>query len=161
MQETWVKSLGQEDSPGVGNGNLLQYSTWKISETEENWGTINHRVTKSWTQLGDWTTTTMTVRAVQELLLTRDTSWSFLAKVGKNGALESFFNSLHDSQCSLKSHFTNVMVLFIWDCGQTHEILEQVLANSAKIWAKFSLPPIFVNKVLLEHKHVHLFTHFL
>ena len=26
MQETWVQSLGQEDSPGEGNGNLLQYS---------------------------------------------------------------------------------------------------------------------------------------
>ena len=27
MQETWVQSLGQEDSPGVGNGNSLQYYT--------------------------------------------------------------------------------------------------------------------------------------
>ena len=26
MQETWVRSLGQKDSPGVGNGNPLQYS---------------------------------------------------------------------------------------------------------------------------------------
>ena len=26
MQETWVQSLGQEDSPGEGNGNLPQYS---------------------------------------------------------------------------------------------------------------------------------------
>ena len=26
MQETWVQSLGWEDSPGEGNGNLLQYS---------------------------------------------------------------------------------------------------------------------------------------
>ena len=25
MQETWVQSLGQEDSPGEGNGNPLQY----------------------------------------------------------------------------------------------------------------------------------------
>ena len=24
--ETWVQSLGQEDSPGEGNGNPLQYS---------------------------------------------------------------------------------------------------------------------------------------
>ena len=26
MRETWVLSLGQEDSPGEGNGNPLQYS---------------------------------------------------------------------------------------------------------------------------------------
>ena len=26
MQETWVQSLGQEDSPGEVNGNPLQYS---------------------------------------------------------------------------------------------------------------------------------------
>ena len=25
MRETWVRSLGWEDSPGDGNGNLLQY----------------------------------------------------------------------------------------------------------------------------------------
>ena len=26
MQETWDGSLGQEDSPGEGNGNTFQYS---------------------------------------------------------------------------------------------------------------------------------------
>jgi len=26
MQETWGQPLGQEDSPGEGNGNPLQYS---------------------------------------------------------------------------------------------------------------------------------------
>ena len=26
MQETWIQSLGHEDSPGEGNGNPLQYS---------------------------------------------------------------------------------------------------------------------------------------
>ena len=26
MQETWVRSLGQEDAPGGGHGNPLQYS---------------------------------------------------------------------------------------------------------------------------------------
>ena len=25
-QKTWVRSLGRENSPGVGNGNPLQYS---------------------------------------------------------------------------------------------------------------------------------------
>ena len=45
MRETWVRSLGWEDSPGEGNGNPLQYSclenpmdggTW--------WATVHERV---------------------------------------------------------------------------------------------------------------------
>ena len=38
VQETWVRSLGQEDSPGEGNGNPLTISSilaWKIPWTEE------------------------------------------------------------------------------------------------------------------------------
>ena len=35
MQETHVRSLGQEDSPGEGNGNPLQYSCLEILWTEE------------------------------------------------------------------------------------------------------------------------------
>ena len=46
MQETWVPSLGWEDSPGEGNGYLLQYS-----DLENSVDCIVHGVTKSWTQL--------------------------------------------------------------------------------------------------------------
>ena len=35
MRETWVRSLGQEDSPGEGNGTPLQYSCLEIPWTEE------------------------------------------------------------------------------------------------------------------------------
>lgn len=28
-------------------------------------------------------------------------------------------------------------------------------------WSKSSLPPVFVNKILLEHMHTHLFTYYL
>ena len=35
MQETQVRSLGQGDSLGKGNGNPLQYSPWRIPWTEE------------------------------------------------------------------------------------------------------------------------------
>ena len=35
MWETWVLSLAQEDSPGEGNGHLLQHSCWEIPWTEE------------------------------------------------------------------------------------------------------------------------------
>ena len=35
MQKTQVQSLGQEDSPGEENGNLLQYSAWEIPWAEE------------------------------------------------------------------------------------------------------------------------------
>ena len=35
MRETWVPSLGQEDSPGEGNGNPLQYSFLENPRMEE------------------------------------------------------------------------------------------------------------------------------
>ena len=44
MQETWVQSLGWEDSPGEGNGCPLQYSGLEYSMD-----CIVHGVTKSWT----------------------------------------------------------------------------------------------------------------
>ena len=45
MQETWVPSLGWEDSPGEGNGYLLQYS-----DLENSVDCIVHGVAKSQTQ---------------------------------------------------------------------------------------------------------------
>ena len=35
MQETWLQSLGREDNPGKGNGNLLQYSFLENSMDRE------------------------------------------------------------------------------------------------------------------------------
>ena len=46
MQETWVRSLGWEDTPGEGKGYLLQYS-----DLENSMDYIVHGVTKSQTQL--------------------------------------------------------------------------------------------------------------
>ena len=46
---TWVQSLGQEDSPGGGHGNLLQYSGLENSMDREAWQATVHGVTKSWT----------------------------------------------------------------------------------------------------------------
>ena len=37
MQETWVQSLGWEDSPGEGNGNPLQYSHLENPMDREAW----------------------------------------------------------------------------------------------------------------------------
>ena len=37
MQETRVRSLGQEDSAGEGNGNPLQYSCLENSMERETW----------------------------------------------------------------------------------------------------------------------------
>ena len=49
MQETWVQSLGWEDSPGEGKGYSLQYSG-----LENSMDCIIHGVTKSQTQLSDF-----------------------------------------------------------------------------------------------------------
>ena len=35
MQETWVQSLGWEDSPGEGNGTYSNILAWRIPQTEE------------------------------------------------------------------------------------------------------------------------------
>ena len=37
MQETWVGSLGREESPGEGNGNPLQYSCLENSMDRGAW----------------------------------------------------------------------------------------------------------------------------
>ena len=48
-QETWVLSLGGEDSPGEGNSYPLQYSG-----LENSMDCIVHGVAKSWTQMSDF-----------------------------------------------------------------------------------------------------------
>ena len=42
MQEMWVKSLGQEDSPGEGNGNPLQYCCLDNPMDKGAWRTTVH-----------------------------------------------------------------------------------------------------------------------
>ena len=49
MPETWVQSLGWEDSPGEGKGNPLQYSGLEYSTD-----CIVHGITKCWTWLRDF-----------------------------------------------------------------------------------------------------------
>ena len=49
MLETWVQSLGWEDSPGEGKGNPLQYSGLEYSTD-----CIVHGIIKSWIQLRDF-----------------------------------------------------------------------------------------------------------
>ena len=51
MQEMQVQCLGQEDSPGEGNGNPIQYSCLKNPMIRGAWRAPVQRVTKSWTQL--------------------------------------------------------------------------------------------------------------
>ena len=48
---------GPERSLGKGNGRLFRYSCLKIPMDREAWRATVHRVTKSQTGLGDWTTT--------------------------------------------------------------------------------------------------------
>ena len=47
MWETWVRSLGGEDSPGEGNGNSLQYSCLKNPMDREAWEAAVQRVAES------------------------------------------------------------------------------------------------------------------
>ena len=43
MQETWVRSLGREDTPEKGKATHSSILTWRV-----------HGITKSWTQLSDF-----------------------------------------------------------------------------------------------------------
>ena len=51
MQETWVQFLGQEDSPGGGDGNPLQYFCLENPIDRGAWLATVHGVAKSQTQL--------------------------------------------------------------------------------------------------------------
>ena len=62
-----IPGLGR--SPGERNGNPFQYSCLGNPMDRGDWGAIVHEVTKSWTRLSDWITTTYLEK---ELL-----SWSY------------------------------------------------------------------------------------
>ena len=47
MQETWVQSLGQEDSPGEANGNPLQYSCLENPMNGGAWWDTVHGILQS------------------------------------------------------------------------------------------------------------------
>ena len=54
MQETWVPSLGLEDSPGEGKGYPLQSSGWENSMDRGAWQATTLDTSKSWTRLSDY-----------------------------------------------------------------------------------------------------------
>ena len=51
MQETWVRSLGHEDSPGEGDGSPLQCSCLENPVDRGAWKATVHGVTENWTPL--------------------------------------------------------------------------------------------------------------
>ena len=53
MLETWVQSLGWEDSPGGGHGNPFQYSCLDSPHGQRSLGSTIFGVTKSRTRLSD------------------------------------------------------------------------------------------------------------
>ena len=71
MQETWVRSLGQEDSPGEGNGNPLQCSCLENPMDRGAWRAAVHGVAKNWTQLKQlrvpWTARTSNQSILKEI----------------------------------------------------------------------------------------------
>ena len=69
MRETWVRSLGQEDSPGEGNGNPPQYSCLENPMDGGAWWATVHGVAKSQTRLSDFTSLHLTVELVFKSVL--------------------------------------------------------------------------------------------
>ena len=67
MQETCVRSLGQEDGPGKGNGNPLQYSCQEDPMDRGAWWAASMR-SQSWTWL-KWLRTYVGWKKHEEILL--------------------------------------------------------------------------------------------
>ena len=67
MQETLVRSLDQEDSPGGGHGNPLQYSCLENPMGRGAWRATVHGVTESQTRLSDYCTFLLTIKQATEL----------------------------------------------------------------------------------------------
>ena len=57
LQETWVRSLGQEDLLEKVMATHSTILAWRIPWTEESSGLQSHGVAKSWTQLSNFTFT--------------------------------------------------------------------------------------------------------
>ena len=55
MQETWVRSLGQEDPLEKAMATHSSTLAWKIPRTEKPGRLTVHGIAKSWTQLSDFT----------------------------------------------------------------------------------------------------------
>jgi len=53
MGQTWVRSLGWEDSMEEGLANQFSILAWRIPMDRGAWQATVHRVTKSWTWLRD------------------------------------------------------------------------------------------------------------
>ena len=51
VQETWVRSLGWEDSLEKGMATHSSILAWRITSDRGAWQATVHGVTKSWTQL--------------------------------------------------------------------------------------------------------------
>ena len=56
MWETWVQSLGWEDSLEKGMAIHSSIGAWRIPMDRGDWWAIVHGVAKSWTQLSDEST---------------------------------------------------------------------------------------------------------
>ena len=64
MQKKCIRSLSQEDSPGGGNGNPLQYSCLENPMDKRVWWATVHTVTKNWTPL-KWLSTDVCINDIE------------------------------------------------------------------------------------------------
>ena len=83
MQGTWVGSLGWERSPGVGNGNPLQYSCLENPMDRGPWRATVCGVAKSQTRLSDFTHSTHTIFAKEARIYNGKKTISLISDVGK------------------------------------------------------------------------------
>ena len=109
MQETWVWSLGREDSPGEGNGNPLQYSCLENPMDRGTWWATVHTVAKSRTRLSDFTFHLnriwhrLLLSLEGQLLHSTSLTWSAVAfSLGCSLSLALFQSESRSQLCTLK-----------------------------------------------------------
>ena len=104
MQETWVWSLGWEDSPGEGNGNPFQYSCLENPMDGGAWQAIVHGVAKSQTWLSDFTFTFLSCLYSIQFPLNGNTSQIIVQYHGEGTAIKDR-SSLHSHKDISSLHF--------------------------------------------------------
>ena len=67
IQETWVRSLGQEDPLEEGMATPSTILAWRIPWTEEPGGAAVHGVTESQTRLSLWSLMTFSARLFSDI----------------------------------------------------------------------------------------------
>ena len=134
IQETWVRCLSWEDPLEEGMATHFSILAWRIPIDRGAWWATDHRVTKNWTRLSNWTELNWTAFFLFQLshpymttgktiALTR---WTFVGKV-----MSLLFNML--SRLVIAFLLRTKHLLILWLQSPSAVILEPRKIKSATV----------------------------